>query len=144
MNKLNYLKYFIFLIGFVVLDAQAQVELQGIIETAYYECENLGTDAMAIQSIRYEQDSPIQELMETLTLLVEKELGPQPLFLHRIKAVAQWVYFYYPPDFDPDLVGQTYAGECKNKTFGQIQLLVENGKGQQQGKTRESTRQLAR
>lgn len=144
MNKLCYLKHFILLFGFVASDAQAQIELQGIIESAYYECENLGADARSIQTIRYEQGSSIQEFMETLTPLVRKELGLQPLFLSRIKAVANWVYYYYPPDFDPDLVGQTYAGECKIKTFGQIQPLVENGKGQQEGKAWESTRQMDR
>ncbi len=132
------------MIGLIAIDAQAEVKLQGIIESSYHECENLGIEAMAIQSIRYERNSSMQEIMDTLTVLIEKELGPQPLFLHRIKAVSKWIYHYYPAHFDPGLVGQTYAGECKTKTFGQIKLLVENDKEHQKGKAWASAQQSDR
>ncbi len=66
MNTLSYLRYFIFIIGLIAIDVQAETKLQGIAETAYYECEDLGVDALAIQSIRYEQNSSIQEIIDTL------------------------------------------------------------------------------
>jgi hypothetical protein len=138
MNTLRYLRYILFITGLLAIDAQAGIELQGIIETSYQECESLGNEAMAIQSIRYERNSSRPEFMKTITVLIEQELGPQPLLLRRIQAVAQWVYHYYPADFDPELVGQTYAGECKTKTFGQIKLLIESGKEDQKRKAWES------
>ena len=61
-----------------------------------------------------------------IDVLVKQELGSQPLFMQRIKAVARWVFYNYPADFSPGLVGQTYAVECGIKTSGQIELLVNN------------------
>ncbi len=82
MNTLRYLRYFIFIIGLIAIDVQAEIKLQGIAETVYFECEDLGSDALAIQSIRYEQNSSMQEIMATLDALVTQELGHQPLLEH--------------------------------------------------------------
>jgi len=131
MNTLSYLRYFIFIIGLTAIDVQAEIKLQGIAETAYHECEDLGNDALAIQSIRYELNSSKQEIMNTLDALVKAESGPQPLFMQRIKAIATWVFYNYPADFSPSLVGQTYAVECGIKTSNQIELLVNNGEEDQ-------------
>ena len=141
MNTLRYLRYFIFIIGLIAIDVQAEIDLQGIAETAYYECEDLGSDALAIQSIRYEQNSSIQEIMDRLDGLIRQEMGPQPLFMHRIKAVATYVFYNYPADFSPGLVGQTYTVECKIKTSNQSRLLVENGKEDQKRRAWESAQQ---
>jgi len=131
MNTLSYLRYFIFLIGLTAINVQAEIELQGITETAYQECGDLGNDALAIQSIRYELNSSKQEIMAALDFLVKQELGQQPLFMHRAKAIATWVFYNYPADFSPRLVGQTYAVECGIKTSNQIELLVNHGKEDQ-------------
>ncbi len=143
MNTLSYLRYFIFIIGLIAIDVQAEIELQGIAETAYYECEDLGISALAIQSIRYEQNSSIQEIMDRLDGLIRQELGPQPLFMHRIKAVATWVFYNYPADFSPGLVGQTYTVECKIKTSNQIRLLVDNDNESEERRAWESAQQSA-
>ncbi len=143
MNTLRYLRYFIFIIGLIAIDVQAEIKLQGIAETAYYECEDLGSDALAIQSIRYEQNSSIQEIMDRLDGLIKQELGPQPLFMQRIKAIATWVFNNYPADFSPSLVGQTYTVECGIKTSNQIELLVNNGKEDQKRGAWESAQQSA-
>jgi len=82
MNTLSYLRYFIFIIGLIAIDVQAEIELQGITETAYHECEDLGNEALAIQSIRYELNGSIQEIINTLDALVTQELGHQPLLEH--------------------------------------------------------------
>jgi len=126
MNTLRYLRYFIFIIALTAINVQAEIELQGITETAYHECEDLGNEALAIQSIRYELNGSMQEIMDTLDVLVKEELGPQPLFMHRARAVATWVFYNYPADFTPGLVGQTYTVECGIKTSNQIRLLVDN------------------
>jgi len=131
MNTLIYLRYFIFIIGLTAIDVQAEINLHEITETAYHECEDLGNDALAIQSIRYELNGSMQEIMDTLDVLVKQELGQQPLFMQRVKAIATWVFYNYPADFSPRLVGQTYAVECGIKTSNQIELLVNHGKEDQ-------------
>ena len=141
MNTLRYLRYFIFIIGLTAINVQAEIKLQGITETAYHECEDLGNDALAIQSIRYELNSSMQEIMAALDVLVKKELGLQPLFMRRIGAVATWVFYNYPADFSPGLVGQTYAVECKIKTFNQIRLLVDNDNEPEKRRAWESAQQ---
>ncbi len=143
MNTLSYLRYFIFIIGLNAIDVQAEINLQGLAETAYYECEDLGSNALAIQSIRYEQNSSIQEIMDRLDGLIKQELGPQPLFMHRIKAVATWVFYNYPADFSSSLVGQTYTVECKIKTSNQIRLLVDNDNESEERRAWESAQQSA-
>ncbi len=141
MNTLRYLRYFIFIIALTAIDVQAEINLQGITETAYHECEDLGNDALAIQYIRYELNSSKQEIMAALDVLVKKELGLQPLFMQRIKAVATWVFYNYPADFSPGLVGQTYAVECKIKTANQISLLVDNESQPEERRAWESAQQ---
>ena len=143
MNTLRYLRYFIFIIALTAINVQAEIELQGITETAYHECEDLGNEALAIQSIRYELNGSMQEIMDTLDVLVKEELGPQPLFMHRIKAVATYVFYNYPADFSPSLVGQTYTVECKIKTSNQISLLVDNDNESENRKAWESAQQSA-
>ncbi len=143
MHTLSYLRYFIFIIGLIAIDVQAEIKLQGIAETAYYECENFGIEALAIQSIRYEQNSSIQEIMDRLDGLIRQELGPQPLFMHRIKAVATYVFYNYPADFSPGLVGQTYTIECKIKTADQIRILVDNESQPEERRAWESAQQSA-
>jgi len=143
MNILHYTKYLIFIIGLIAIDVQAEINLQGIAETAYYECEDLGSNALAIQSIRYEQNSSIQEIMDRLDGLIRQEMGPQPLFMHRIKAVATYVFYNYSADFSPGLVGQTYTVECKIKTSNQIRLLVENESKPEKRRAWESAQQSA-
>ena len=106
---LVYFRYFIFIIGLTAIDVQAEINLHEIAVTAYHECNDIGIDALAIQSIRYEHNSSMQEIMDRLNGLVKEELGLQPLFMHRIKAVATWVFYNYPADFNPGLVGQTYT-----------------------------------
>lgn len=112
--------------GLTSLNAQAEIKLQYLAETAYQECGDLGNDALAIQSIRYEIDSSRQEILKTLDALVIQELGRQPLFMSRINAVATWVFRNYPSDFSPKLVGQTYAIECRIKTAQQIEHLLDH------------------
>ena len=82
MNTLRYLRYFIFIIALTAIDVQAEINLQGIAETAYQECGDLGNDALAIQSIRYELNGSMQEIMDTLDVLVKEDLGQQPLLEH--------------------------------------------------------------
>ncbi len=143
MNTLRYLRYFIFIIALTAIDVQAEINLHEITETAYHECEDLGNDALAIQSIRYELNSSKQEIMAALDFLVKQELGQQPLFMHRAKAIATWVFYNYPADFSPRLVGQTYAVECKIKTSNQIRLLVENESKPEKRRAWESAQQSA-
>ena len=57
--------------------------------------------------------------------MVEEELGVQPIFISRVNAVAEWVFYHYPEDFSPDLVGQTYTVECMIKIDEQLKLLLD-------------------
>ena len=106
--------------------AQAEgIKQNGIFETAMAECQLLGQDALAIQAIRYEINTiTIDELITSLDILIQQENDEgskhQPLFLHRIRVVAQWVFYHYPPDFAENLVGQTYTIECQQKTAQQL------------------------
>jgi len=101
------------------------VKETGLLETVIAECENLGGEALAIQAIRFElNDITIDELIEGLDKIIKQENPEgsknQPLFLHRVRAVAKWVFYHYPPNFDEQLVGSTYEIECKNKTTKQV------------------------
>ena len=111
--------------GLMPLVANAELHLKGIVDTSIQECEDLGQEALAIQSIRFQEDSSINDIMSTLTLMVEEELGSQPLFISRVNAVAKWVFYYYPADFSPGLVGQTYTVECEAKIDDQLRLLLD-------------------
>lgn len=44
-------------------DVRAGIKLQGILVTAYQECEDLGNDVLAIQSIRNELKSSKQVIL---------------------------------------------------------------------------------
>ena len=106
--------------------AQAEgIKQNGIFETAMAECQLVGQEALAIQAIRYEINAiTIDELITSLDILIQQENDEgskhQPLFLHRIRAVAKWVFYHYPADFAEQLVGQTYTIECQQKTAQQL------------------------
>ena len=106
-------------------DARAEITPEALLETANLECINLGGEALAIQAIRYEiPNITIDELITGLDTLIKQEFPEgarsQPLFLSRVRAVAKWVFFHYPNDFDENLVGQTYTIDCQKKTFKQL------------------------
>ncbi len=63
--------------------------------------------------------------------------------MQRIKAVATYVFYNYPADFSPSLVGQTYTVECKIKTSNQISLLVDNESQPEERRAWESAQQSA-
>lgn len=130
------------LFALLVKTAPAEtMKKEGIFETATLECENLGGEALAIQAIRYELNNiTVDEIVKGLDVLIHqefpKEMQNQPLYLHRVRAVAKWVFYHFPPDFDEKLVGKTYEVECKKKTYASIdhafpEILGEGSKGSQ-------------
>lgn len=111
--------------SFVALQATADgIKSEGILETAAAECLNLGGDARAIQMIRSDEHPELEQLLANLEVYIADEfpdgMKKQPLFISRIRAVGKWVYYHFPEDFDPELVGTTYTTECSDKTITQI------------------------
>ena len=125
MNIAKHTSFFFLMLGLMSFEAKAELNLDGIVDTASQECEDLGNDAVSIQSIRFQEHSSINDIMRTVTLMVEEELGTQPIFISRVNAVAKWVFYHYPEDFSPDLVGQTYTVECMTKIDNQLKLLLD-------------------
>ena len=63
--------------------------------------------------------------------------------MSRVKAIATWVFYNYPANFSPGLVGQTYTVQCKIKTANQIRLLVDNDNESEERRAWESAQQSA-
>ena len=102
------------------------IKTQGLLHSAFAECEQLGEEALAIQAIRYElHDITIDELITGLDKLIHQEYEEgskqQPLFLSRVRAVAKWVFYHYEPDANERKVGLDYSTQCKNKTYAEIE-----------------------
>ena len=65
MNIAKYTSIFIFMLGLMALEVNAELNLDGIVETATQECEDLGNDAVAIQTIRFQEHSSINDIVGT-------------------------------------------------------------------------------
>lgn len=99
------------------------VKAENIIESTFIECSDLGYEAEAIQMIRNDGNTSLDEILGNLDAMVVEEFGQhEPLFLVRVKAVGEWVYATYKNDFDPVLVGNTYKNLCLEKTMAQLQI----------------------
>lgn len=101
------------------------MQSNNIIESASADCLTFGAEAEAIQMIRGDDGSTIEEIIVNLAAYIESEfeegMKKQPIYLMQVRAVGKWVYSRFPAEFDPALVGNTYTVECHEKTMAQIE-----------------------
>ena len=65
MNIAKYTSIIFLMLGLMSFQARAELNFDGIVETATQECEDLGNDAVAIQTIRFQEHSSINDIVGT-------------------------------------------------------------------------------
>ena len=145
--NMKYMALLAIMIAFQATLAKDEINPDGIMQSAYLECQNLGGEAKAIQMIRGDDHPTLEQILVNLETYIADEFPDgqkkQPLFIARIREVGKWVFYHFESDFDPELVGTTYETECTDKTMKQIVTMfpnIEGGKMDQKMKAWESTR----
>jgi len=92
-------------------------------ETAYLQCTSFGVDAEAVQMIRQDGET-LEQLIVNLATQMDDELegGARAniIFLTEVRRVGEWVYAYYPVEWEPTMVGTTYTQSCIDHTMAQL------------------------
>ena len=118
------LVYIVLIFTTFVLNNTAAADAERDARAAYNTCLAFGEDAEAIQMIRQDGET-LDQLLASLAIQIDEEYEngakTYQVFLMEVKRIGQWVYAYYPKEWEPVMVGTTYTQNCVEYSMAQLE-----------------------